>query len=131
MKKERMLKIVLVLIMSVTLLIMSTKVFALSDDDLYLDFSNSVNSTTNTDTGNTNSGSVSLNTSNTSNTSNTYNSTNLTNTTNSSTNTNTGNYNTNLPHAGIEDHPLLIVGIVGLGIVAVYTYTRIKYYKNI
>lgn len=128
MKKERMLKIVLVLIMSVTLLIMSTKVFALSDDDLYLDFSNSVNSTTNTDTGNTNSGSVSLNTSNTSNTSNTYNST---NTTDSTTKNNTGNYNTNLPHAGIEDHPLLIVGIVGLGIVAVYTYTRIKYYKNI
>ena len=128
MKKERMLKIVLVLIMSVTLLIMSTKVFALSDDDLYLDFSNSVNSATNTDTGNTNSGSVNLNTSNTSST---YNSTNLTNTTDSTTKNNTGNYNTNLPHAGIEDHPLLIVGIVGLGIVAVYTYTRIKYYKNI
>lgn len=128
MKKERMLKVVLVLIMSVTLLIMSTKVFALSDDDLYLDFSNSVNSATNTDTGNTNSGSVNLNTSNTSST---YNSTNLTNTTDSTTKNNTGNYNTNLPHAGIEDHPLLIVGIVGLGIVAVYTYTRIKYYKNI
>ncbi len=128
MKKERMLKIVLVLIMSVTLLIMSTKVFALSDDDLYLDFSNSVNSATNTDTGNTNSGSVNLNTSNTSST---YNSTNLTNTTDSTTKNNTGNYTTNLPHAGIEDHPLLIVGIVGLGIVAVYTYTRIKYYKNI
>ena len=128
MKKERMLKVVLVLIMSVTLLIMSTKVFALSDDDLYLDFSNSVNSATNTDTGNTNSGSVNLNTSNTSST---YNSTNLTNTTDSTTKNNTGNYNTNLPHAGIEDHPLLIVGIVGLGIVAVYTYTIIKYYKNI
>ena len=128
MKKERMLKVVLVLIMSVTLLIMSTKVFALSDDDLYLDFSNSVNSATNTDTGNTNSGSVNLNTSNTSST---YNSTNLTNTTDSTTKNNTGNYNTNLPHAGIEDHPFLIVGIVGLGIVAVYTYTRIKYYKNI
>ena len=56
-----------------------------------------------------------------------------TNTANSvdTTNTETNNYNTNLPKAGASENKILGIGIVILAILAIYTYKKINQYKNI
>lgn len=106
MKKEKILKIIVVLILGVTLLAMSTRVFAAVGDsdglmDLYDDTTNQLN-TTNTNNTNTN--------------------TNL---------LNTNNYNTNLPKAGAAENKMLGVVFTVLAITAVYAYKKVKEYKNI
>ena len=110
MKKEKILKIIVVLILGVTLLAMSTRVFAAVGDsdglmDLYDDTTNQLN-TTNTNNTNTN--------------------TNITN-----TKLNTNNYNTNLPKAGAAENKMLGVAFTVLAITAVYAYKKVKEYKNI
>ena len=127
MKKERLLKIMLVIIMGVVLLAMSTNVFALSDDDFGLDIT--------TDNTNTNSGTIDLTNSvptpgNTNTNTNTNVDTNNANT-NTNLNTNTNNYNTSLPEAGLAENTIVIVAVTVLAIIAIFAYTRIKYYKNI
>ena len=122
MKKEKILKIIVVLILGVTLLAMSTRVFAAVGDsdglmDLYDDTTNQLN-TTNTNTNNTNTNLLNTNTLNTN--------TNITNTT-----LNTNNYNTNLPKAGAAENKMLGVAFTVLAITAVYAYKKVKEYKNI
>ena len=123
MKKERILKILVVLILGMALILMSTNVFAVLSDsdgltDYYDDKTNSLDSNTKTNT-NTNT-----NTNLTTNTN--------TNTkTNVSANTNTNNYNTNLPKAGAKENTMLGVTVTILAISAIYTYKKVKEYKNI
>ena len=100
MKKEKILKIIVVLILGVTLLAMSTRVFALMD--LYDDTTNQLN-TTNTNNTNTNTNLLNTNTLNTN--------TNITN-----TKLNTNNYNTNLPKAGAAENKMLGVAFTVLAI---------------
>ena len=114
MKKEKLVKILLTTIMMVVLLGMSINVFAATtlDENDVIDITNSV-VTNNTNTG------VSLNT----NTGNTY---------NTNINTNIGNVNnTNLPYTGIAENTMLVVSVIVLGIIAIYAYGKIKYYKDI
>ena len=124
MKKETILKIIVVLILGVTLLAMSTRVFAAVGDsdglmDLYDDTTNQLNTT---NTNNTNTNTNQLNT----NTLNMNTNTNITNTT-----LNTNNYNTNLPKAGAAENKMLGVAFTVLAITAVYAYKKVKEYKNI
>lgn len=103
MKKEKILKIIVVLILGVTLLAMSTRVFAAVGDsdglmDLYDDTTNQLNTT---------------------------------NTNNTNTKLNTNNYNTNLPKAGAAENKMLGVAFTVLAITAVYAYKKVKEYKNI
>lgn len=124
MKKEKILKIIVVLILGVILLAMSTRVFAAVGDsdglmDLYDDTTNQLNTT---NTNNTNTNTNLLNT----NTLNTNTNTNITNTT-----LNTNNYNTNLPKAGAAENKMLGVAFTVLAITAVYAYKKVKEYKNI
>ncbi len=124
MKKEKILKIIVVLILGVTLLAMSTRVFAAVGDsdglmDLYDDTTNQLNTT---NTNNTNTNTNQLNT----NTLNMNTNTNITNTT-----LNTNNYNTNLPKAGAAENKMLGVAFTVLAITAVYAYKKVKEYKNI
>lgn len=118
MKKERILKVLVVLVLGVALISMSTNVFAVLSDadgltDYYDDKTNSLDSNTNTNTENTN---TNLNT-------NTNTNTNL--------NTNANNYNTNLPKAGAKENTMLGVTVTILVISAIYTYKKVKEYKNI
>ena len=117
MRKEKVLKIMSIIIMGTLLFAMATNVFALSDDDLYLDLSNTVNNT-NTDTSTNTNTNVNTNTN-----------TNV----NTGLNTNVTNtsYNTNLPHAGVKENTMLGVGITILAISSVYAYRKFKYYKDI
>lgn len=120
MNKEKILKIIVVLILGVTLLAMSTRVFAAVGDsdglmDLYDDTTNQLNTT---NTNNTNTNLLNTNTLNTN--------TNITNTT-----LNTNNYNTNLPKAGAAENKMLGVAFTVLAITAVYAYKKVKEYKNI
>lgn len=117
MKNKKTLKLLSIIVMITILLAMATNVFALSDED-FLDLSGSVNTNTNTGTDtNTN--------------------TNLNTNTNTNINTNTNttdtatNYNTNLPKAGVAENTMLGIALTVLGIVAVYAYSKVKYYKNI
>lgn len=118
MKKEKILKIIVVLILGVTLLAMSTRVFAAVGDsdglmDLYDDTTNQLNTTNNTNTNLLNTNTLNTNT-------------NITN-----TKLNTNNYNTNLPKAGAAENKMLGVAFTVLAITAVYAYKKVKEYKNI
>lgn len=123
MKKEKLLKIALVLIMGVILVMMATNVFAL-DDDYQMDLTNTENKNTST---NTNSNT------------NTNTNTNLIGNTSKNTSTNTNyntnvpknNTNTNLPSTGIAENTMLFVALTVLIIMAIYAYTKFKYYKSI
>ncbi len=116
MKKEKLLKTMIVVVMSLILIIMTTNVFAVSEDDFYIDL-------TNTDL---NSGSTNTNTD-----TNTNLNTNLNLNLNTNTNTNANNYNTNLPKTGIESNTMLVVALTVLGLTAVFAYKKVKEYKNI
>lgn len=120
MKKERLLKVILTIIMLVALLGMSINTFAATlDDTPVIDITNTVvNTNTSTNTGvNTNTG-INVNTG----TGNTY---------NTNINTNTGTNTTNLPNTGIAENTMFVVAVIALSIIAIYAYTKIKYYKNI
>ena len=124
MKREKILKVVLVLIIGAVLFAMSTNVYAV-EDDIYLDIQNSLNTNTNTGTTtNTNTGTTNTNLSGT--TTNTG----TTNTNLSGTNSNV-DYSTNLPEAGLAENTLLGVGVTVLVIVAIIAYKKVNEYKNI
>lgn len=121
MVKEKILKIMLVIMIGITLIGMTTNVFALTDDDLFLDLQNTVDTNTNTNSN-----------TNTNTNTNTDLNTNINTSLNTDTNTNTtSNYNTNLPHAGVAENTMLGVGITLLVILAIYAYQKVKYYKDI
>lgn len=116
MKREKILKVVLVLIIGAILFAMSTNVYAV-EDDIYLDIQNSLNTNTNTGTTNTNLSGTTTNTE-------------TTNTNLSGTNSNV-DYSTNLPEAGLAENTLLGVGVTVLVIVAIVAYKKVNEYKNI
>ena len=123
MKKEKILKMAVVLIISAVLFAMSTNVFA-ADVDFFEDTTNQLN-TTNTTNNTTNT----VNTTNTNSNTNTVNTTNTTNTENTTTNAN--NYNTNLPKAGAPENTMVGIAITVLAIVAIFAYKKVNQYKNI
>lgn len=120
MKKEKILKMAVVLIISAVLFAMSTNVFA-ADVDFFEDTTNQLNTTNTTNT---------VNTTNTNSNTNTVNTTNTTNTVNTNT-TNTNNYNTNLPKAGAPANTMVGIAITVLAVVAVFAYKKVNQYKNI
>lgn len=146
MKKEKLLKSILIMVVSVAIITtMSAKAFALTDDSIFANNdltgteqssgssastgtgSESSSTSTGTSTG-TSSGSTGTST-------NTGTSTSTSTSTGSSSSTNTstsGNsYNTDLPKAGLEENTLLAVAVVALAGVAVFAYRKVNYYKNI
>ena len=133
MKKEKILKVLVVLVLGVALISMSTNVFAVLSDadgltDYYDDKTNSLNSNTNT---NTNTENTNTNTNTNTENTNTNLNTNTNTNTNTNLNTNANNYNTNLPKAGAKENTMLGVTVTILAITAVYTYKKVKEYKNI
>ncbi len=124
MKKEKILKMAVVLIISAVLFAMSTNVFA-ADVDFFEDTTNQLN-TTNTTNNTTNT----VNTTNTNSNTNTVNTTNTTSTVDTNT-VNTNNYNTNLPKAGAPENAMLGVAITVLAVIAVFAYKKVNQYKNI
>lgn len=108
MKKEKLLKSILIMVVSVAIITtMSAKAFALTDDSIFAN--NDLTGTEQSSGSSTSTGSS------------------------SSTNTSTsGNsYNTDLPKAGLEENTLLAVAVVALAGVAVFAYRKVNYYKNI
>lgn len=122
MKKERILKTIVVLLIGVVLFTMSSNVFATDAVQFWEDTTNQLNTTpseTSTPQTTTTDDNNSLDLSNSLNT-------------NGNTNGNTNNnYNTNLPKAGAPENTMLGVGITILAISAIYAYKKINQYKNI
>lgn len=119
MKSSKLVKIVLVMIISLSMILIASQVFA--DTDL-----------TNTLTGNSTTNNTITITGN--NTINTTNNTTANNTTNNVvlTTNNTSTYNnTSLPNTGIGDSIPGVILVVVLGISAVYAYKKMQDYKNI
>ena len=128
MKKSNLVKLFSILLISVMVMVFSTKVLAADESNGFNQLtlnSNSSNSSTN----NTNTNSTG-NTNNTSNSSNTNNTTNTNNTKNNTNNSSVYN-NTNLPKTGLEDSVPVAMLVVVFGISAVYAYKKIKDYRNI
>lgn len=135
MKKEKILKLMVVLTIGTILVAMTSNVFAADSSsgiDFFEDQTNQLNTTTNTNTNtnaNTNSNTTNTATNNTTNTTNTTNTSTNVNTTNTTTNAN--NYNTNLPKAGAPENTMVGIVITVLAIVAIFAYKKVNQYKNI
>lgn len=109
MKRERILKTIIVLIIGVVLFAMTSNVFAADTGlDFFDDTTNQLDKNTNTNATNTN-----------------------TTNTPATTNTNTNNYNTNLPKAGAGENTIMGVAITVLAVVAIFAYKKVNQYKNI
>lgn len=121
MKNSKLVKIVLIMLISVIMILMSREVFAAND----IDITPTINSTSNNTISNS-----STNTTKSS-TNNVLSSNNKTNNSVLRTN-NTSTYNnSSLPKTGIEDSLPITVLVIVLGISAVFAYKKIQYYKNI
>ena len=135
MKKEKILKLMVVLTIGTILVAMTSNVFAADSSsgiDFFEDQTNQLNTTTNTNTNtnaNTNSNTTNTATNNTTNTTNTTDTSTNVNTTNTTTNAN--NYNTNLPKAGAPENTMVGIVITVLAIVAIFAYKKVNQYKNI
>lgn len=117
MKKEKILKLVMVLIMGIVLLASSVNVFAALDDpDEQLEFFNDI----------TDDNVIDSNPTEPEEETETKPETNL----NDNKNT-TNNYDTDLPEAGVAENTFAGVAIIVLTITAVYAYKKINEYKNI
>ena len=120
MKKERMLKLVLVIIMGIMLVGMATSAYALSDDE-FLDITDTVDTNTIVDDTEDNlDEDVNIDEN-----------TNIDFSTDTENTNVNANYNTNLPEAGVAENTMLGVAVTILAVVAVYAYRKVKYYKNI
>ena len=136
MRKEKILKLMVVLTIGIILVAMTSSVFAADTNstvDFFEDTTNQLN-TTNTNTNSNTNTNTNANTNTTSTNVNTN--TNTTPTTDTSTNTNvnttnTNNYNTNLPKAGLRENTMMGVAITILAVVAIFAYKKINQYKNI
>ena len=120
MRKTNLLKISAILLMSIMLVLFSTKVFAENNTN-YGDLTPQPVNNAAANNSNTNANNANTNRNN---------NTNINNT--STNNTNKSNYNnTSLPKTGIEDSIPVALLVVVFGISAVYAYKKIKEYKNI
>lgn len=117
MKNSKLVKTVLIMLISIIMILVSKEIFA-ADIDITPSINNTTNSTktNNTTTNSTTNKTVSNNTTN--------------NSVLRTNNTSTYN-NSSLPKTGIEDSLPITVLVVVLGISAVYAYKKIQYYKNI
>ena len=130
MRKEKILKLMVVLTIGIILVAMTSSVFS-ADTNSTVDFFEDTTNQLNTTNTNTNT-----NTNANANTTSTNVNTNTTTTTDTSTNTNvnttnTNNYNTNLPKAGLRENTMMGVAITILAVVAIFAYKKINQYKNI
>ena len=112
MKNSKLVKTVLIMLISIIMILVSKEIFA-ADIDITPSINNTTNSTT---TNSTTNKTVSNNATN--------------NSVLRTNNTSTYN-NSSLPKTGIEDSLPITVLVVVLGISAVYAYKKIQYYKNI
>ena len=117
MKNSKLVKTVLIMLISIIMILVSKEIFA-ADIDITPSINNTTNSTktNNTTTNSTTNKTVSNNATN--------------NSVLRTNNTRTYN-NSSLPKTGIEDSLPITVLVVVLGISAVYAYKKIQYYKNI
>ena len=138
MKKEKVLKLVIVMAISIALIAMSTQVFALTSEDLFSGSQTGTGDGTSTGTGNSSDDGDYLDITGTVNPGTTTPapstptpSTNTPTTNTPSGNTNGNNYNTNIPHAGATENTIIGVVAVALVITAVFAYRKFNEYKNI
>lgn len=132
MRKEIILKIILVLIMGVILFIRPVNVFAVSSDatdlnnywDDWEDQGSKDDITPNDTTTDTN---TSTNTNTNTNTSTSTN----TNTTNNTSTTTNKQQSETLPKAGLAEDTIMVVTVIGLVAISIYTFKKINEYKNI
>ena len=121
MKNSKLVKIVLIIMISLAIIVAAKGSFAVTS----LDPNSLTGLTTNNTTNNTveNSSNTTLNNT----------TTNLVLTTNNTTTTNVSNNasNTSLPKTGVADSMPIVVIAVVLGISAVYAYKKMEDYKNI
>ena len=118
MKNSKLVKIVLIMLISVIMILMSREVFPANDIDITPTSNNTISNSSSTNTTK-------------SSTNNVLSSNNKTNNSVLRTN-NTSTYNnSSLPKTGIEDSLPITVLVIVLGISAVFAYKKIQYYKNI
>lgn len=134
MRKEKILKLMVVLTIGIVLVAMTSNVFAADSNstvDFFEDTTNQLNTNTNTNT-NT-STNTNTNTNTNANTATNTNNVNTNATTDVTKNTvaNTNNYNTNLPKAGLKENTMMGIAITVLAVVAIFAYKKINQYKNI
>lgn len=144
MKNSKLMKIILVGVLTLMLIVVATQVFA-DDDDGFQDLTGTISSNTNTtdsDANNTstdaNNTSIGNNTSNNSTTDSLTTSNNtVNNTTNNSVYNNVSNNlsssynNSNLPSTGLGETTSVIFIIAVLIISALYAYKKVQDYKNL
>ena len=132
MRKEKILKLMVVLTIGIVLVAMTSNVFAADSNstvDFFEDTTNQLNTNTNTNT----STNTNTNTNTNANTATNTNNVNTNATTDVTKNTvaNTNNYNTNLPKAGLKENTMMGIAITVLAVVAIFAYKKINQYKNI
>ena len=132
MRKEKILKLMVVLTIGIVLVAMTSNVFAADSNstvDFFEDTTNQLNTNTNTNT----STNTNTNTNTNANTATNTNNVNTNATTDVTENTvaNTNNYNTNLPKAGLKENTMMGIAITVLAVVAIFAYKKINQYKNI
>ena len=131
MKKEKILKLMVVLTIGIVLVAMTSNVFAADSNstvDFWEDTTNQLNTNTNTSTNTNTNTNTNINTATNTNNVNTT-------TTDATANTNavanTSNYNTSLPKAGLKENTMMGVAITVLAVIAIFAYKKINQYKNI
>ena len=133
MRKEKILKLMVVLTIGIVLVAMTSNVFAADSNstvDFFEDTTNQLNTNTNTSTNTNTNTNTNINTATNTNNVNTT-------TTDATANTNTyavaytSNYNTSLPKAGLKENTMMGVAMTVLAVVAVFAYKKINQYKNI
>ena len=131
MRKEKILKLMVVLTIGIVLVAMTSNVFAADSNstvDFFEDTTNQLNTNTNTSTNTNTNTNTNINTATNTNNVNTT-------TTDATANTNavanTSNYNTSLPKAGLKENTMMGVAITVLAVIAIFAYKKINQYKNI
>ena len=131
MRKEKILKLMVVLTIGIVLVAMTSNVFAADSNstvDFWEDTTNQLNTNTNTNTSTNTNTNTNINTATNTNNVNTT-------TTDATANTNavanTSNYNTSLPKAGLKENTMMGVAITVLAVIAIFAYKKINQYKNI
>ena len=118
MKNSKLVKIVLIMIISLSVMIVAKNSLAATDLTNTLSGNNTTNDTTNNVVNNTTTNNIVAN--------------NTVNNTTVLTTNNTSNYNnTALPKTGAEDSLPVMLVVAVLGISAVYAYKKMQDYKNI
>lgn len=128
MKKTSLIKVVTILLVSVSVMLFATTVNAADNDTGFNDLTSTLSSNNSNSNNSSNTNSASNTNTNNTNTNNTNNTNANTNKNNSSVYNNT---NTDLPKTGIEDSIPVAMLVVVFGISAVYAYRKIKEYRNI